>query len=352
MITRQQISAAVEERNKLVDLMRPLSERDLSEDEGKRFDELMEKVSALDKRIADMEGQAKTEDEQKAKRDADEAKKADEEKSKRADAEAAKAEEEKSKRADAESQDTADQTAGGGTRSAPGVHVGGSGRRTLPPALGGHGTHQVDHRADWGKAFRSWSLGEQSGVEPTEARNAAFRVNFNLNARQTTIKIGKNQPTVKEARALSTQAPTGGQTTVQTTVATELEKQLLFYCQMREVSKVMRTDQGNPLQIPTTSDGAANEGDIIAENAAFALQDVPFGSVTIGAFKFTSKVVQVSIEMLQDPAIDIEAELGALLGERLGRAQGRKFTVGTGGGEPQGVVHCRRPPSPPARPPR
>lgn len=63
-----------------------------------------------------------------------------------------------------------------------------------------------------------------------------------------------------------------------------------------------------------------------------------FGLATLNAYKFSSKIVPVSFEVLQDAAVDVEAEVTNALATRLARAQNVFFTNGTGVNQPQGVV--------------
>src|SRR5690606_39002505 len=56
------------------------------------------------------------------------------------------------------------------------------------------------------------------------------------------------------------------------------------------------------------------------------------------AFKYSSKPVLVSAELLQDSAFDLNQILADMLGERLGRILNEHFTTGTGTGQPNGIV--------------
>ncbi|MGQ0444736.1 MAG: phage major capsid protein [Beijerinckiaceae bacterium] len=66
--------------------------------------------------------------------------------------------------------------------------------------------------------------------------------------------------------------------------------------------------------------------------------DFVFGSVTLGAYKFTSGIVPVSFEIAQDSGVDLASAILDLFGKRLGRGQNTFFTTGTGTAQPQGVV--------------
>lgn len=87
-----------------------------------------------------------------------------------------------------------------------------------------------------------------------------------------------------------------------------------------------------------TSDGATEEGEIVGENAQAASQDPSFGTVGLYAFKFSSKLFTVPIELMQDASFDVGSFVLERSRDRIGRIQNRKFTVGTGTGEPTGLT--------------
>jgi HK97 family phage major capsid protein len=108
---------------------------------------------------------------------------------------------------------------------------------------------------------------------------------------------------------------------------------------MRRVATVLQTSQGNPMSYPT-SDGTTEEGEIVAENASATEADVSFGTIGLPVYKFSSKVVTVPIELLQDSNVDIEAFVRARIVTRLGRVTNRLFTVGTGVAQPNGAQNA------------
>jgi HK97 family phage major capsid protein len=67
-------------------------------------------------------------------------------------------------------------------------------------------------------------------------------------------------------------------------------------------------------------------------------QDITFGVVNIGAFKFSSKLVLVSRELLQDSAFNIMEYIAKALGDRTGRIKNKKYTIGVGTTEPKGLI--------------
>ena len=109
-----------------------------------------------------------------------------------------------------------------------------------------------------------------------------------------------------------------------------------FFSSMRDVAEVITTETGAALPWPTNDD-TANVGAILAENSQVTEQDVTLGQEEIGAHTYTSKLVRVSLQLLNDNAFDFESWLARKLGERIGRAQNIHFTTGTGTNQPEGV---------------
>lgn len=140
---------------------------------------------------------------------------------------------------------------------------------------------------------------------------------------------------LRAAQSIGT-ANLGGYT-VPTDFASTIDVALKAFSGIRSAATVIPTGDGRSLPWPTVNDTTIS-GAIIAENAADAEQEVTFGQLTFGAYTYTSKLVKVSIELMQDTAIDLGALLGRLLGERLGRGTAAHYATGTGSGQPQGLV--------------
>jgi HK97 family phage major capsid protein len=101
-------------------------------------------------------------------------------------------------------------------------------------------------------------------------------------------------------------------------------------------AEVLTTDTGADMPIATDND-TSNSGVIVAEEGSQASgTSVTMGSVTLHAYLFSSKVVKVSWQLLQDASFDIENYMGRKLGMRLGRALNTYCTTGTGVNQPQG----------------
>lgn len=100
---------------------------------------------------------------------------------------------------------------------------------------------------------------------------------------------------------------------------------------------IYTTASGADLLIPTDDD-TAQEGEILAEGSAVTEQDVIFGQVTIPTYMYSSKLIRVSRQLLQDSAFDMEGHLAGKIARRLGKIQNKHYTTGTGVSQPKGVV--------------
>ncbi|QFU01267.1 Phage capsid family protein [Halomonas sp. THAF5a] len=117
----------------------------------------------------------------------------------------------------------------------------------------------------------------------------------------------------------------------------ELLKALKAFGGMREASRVIQTSSGVAINWPTT-DATSEEGEIVGENVSVTTGETSFGTLPHATYKFSSKSIALPFELLQDSEIDLEAYVRELLQERLGRITNRLFTVGTGTGQPHGIV--------------
>lgn len=116
-----------------------------------------------------------------------------------------------------------------------------------------------------------------------------------------------------------------------------LVETLKAYGGLYNISNVITTSTGNSLQWPTNND-TTNVGAILSENTQITQQDTTLGTRTIGAYVYTSLLVLVSLQLLQDSAFDLNTWLPKKLGERIGRATAAHFITGTGTGQPTGIT--------------
>lgn len=176
--------------------------------------------------------------------------------------------------------------------------------------------------------------------EITDAhREAAAKFGVNLSG-NSTLRIGLHSNFREVRNALSSQDGTSGGFTYGDTFVASLERAMLAYSSMFGVAEVIRTTGGEPMRWPTAND-TSNTGRQIGESAAVTSTAEPtFGSVIWNAYKFTSDEILVPFELLRDNAVNLVDVLSEMLGERLGRIQNTKYTVGTGAGTAKGIVTC------------
>lgn len=100
---------------------------------------------------------------------------------------------------------------------------------------------------------------------------------------------------------------------------------------------VLNTTSGNDLPMPTEDD-TSNMATELGESSPAADAPKTFGQIVFKAFKYTSGIIRVPIELMQDTGIDLEALIVKNFGIRFGRAMNNRFTVGNGSGRPRGIT--------------
>jgi HK97 family phage major capsid protein len=221
----------------------------------------------------------------------------------------------------------------------------GDGERRSEPVI-----HKTTHdnrvvKPSLGEGLRAWLVAGSSASTP-EIREAAVRAGFNPDGRNANIKLAAfpmrsmnpaDQAEWEKRAAMGTTSGAVGSYTVADEAMRALEVSLLAFGGMRQVATVIRTDSGAALPIPT-SDDTANKGAILAENSAASEVDITFGQIVLDAYKYSSKYVLVSVELLQDSSINVAEFIGKALGERIARITNDHFTTGTGSSQPNGIV--------------
>lgn len=222
------------------------------------------------------------------------------------------------------------------------------GRRT-ETSVGGEGPSYEDEQL----AFRGWALGKNAQPEHYEAAKRCgtdiTRSMFDMVAVKERDRDGKQVTRyipvrtntgqdIVEKRALSVGTTTAGGNSVQAEAMQAFTEAQKWYANLRPLAQSVQTATGATLPWPTVTD-TSNTGEILAEaTTATTSADPTFGVVNIGAFKFSSKALLVSIELLQDSFLPLEGYIGTALGRRIGRINNTKFTLGAGTTEPTGIV--------------
>lgn len=137
--------------------------------------------------------------------------------------------------------------------------------------------------------------------------------------------------------AMSTTTSAEGGYTVPAEIQAMVVDALKAFGGMRSVAQVITTAGGNSLNYPT-SDGTSEIGEIVAENAAATGADIPFGTVAVNPYKYSSKKIALPWELIQDSAIDVVSFVTNRLATRLARITNTHYTTGDGSSKPYGVM--------------
>lgn len=142
-------------------------------------------------------------------------------------------------------------------------------------------------------------------------------------------------PEISNAMSKGTDADGGY--TVPEELASYVIDALKAFGGMRTAASVMSTESGIEMKWPT-SDGTEEVGEIVGENAAVTEQAITFGVTNLLVYKYSSKKLALSVELIQDSGIDIVRYVINRLSTRIARIQNQHFTTGTGTGQPKGIV--------------
>lgn len=187
---------------------------------------------------------------------------------------------------------------------------------------------------DRSMALQAWALStSKRGLQLSDAhRKAAEKCGVNLTANEFEVRLDKRTTIGSMTTTL-----TDGGDTIPVGFVPNFERALLAFGGVRQAATILRTDTGNTLYWPTTND-TGNSGALLAEVTEDSDQDVTTSRIQLDAYKYTSKIVKLSGELLQDSAFDLASTIGSMCGERIGRATAAAFTTGTGSSQPKGIV--------------
>lgn len=139
-----------------------------------------------------------------------------------------------------------------------------------------------------------------------------------------------------EGRAGATSPGSAGGFFIPTDTLRRITETMKAFGGILGVANVLNTGTGNPVNWPSNDD-TGNTGAILAENSQVTEQDFTLGQKTLGSYTYTSKLVRISLQLLQDNVFNLENWLGGKLGERIGRAVAAHLATGTGTGQPEGL---------------
>lgn len=145
-----------------------------------------------------------------------------------------------------------------------------------------------------------------------------------------------------ENRVQTAGTDAAGGFTVPTTLANFIVSAMKDFGPMYDpgITTEIVTSSGNAFDIPTNDD-TSNTAALLAEGADVTDDDsgdLAFGEKNLNAYVYATPWLKISFELLQDTAFNLEAFVGAKLGERLGRIANQRLTIGTGSSQPNGIV--------------
>lgn len=141
-----------------------------------------------------------------------------------------------------------------------------------------------------------------------------------------------------EQRALGTTIGANGGYLVPTSFQANLIETMKAFAPVESIVTPLETSGGEDIEWPTNDD-TSNEGAVVAENADVGnATDLAFGTKTLRAYLYTSKVAKVPFTLLQDSAVDVDALIARTHGTRLGRIFAKHFVTGTGVNQMEGIT--------------
>ena len=225
--------------------------------------------------------------------------------------------------------------------------VRGIGREDRVGNQGGYTACTDEHR---NLALQAW-MRSQNGLDLTDKHEEACQLTgLNPRRKHIDIRLGSypnstppawnrsGKPMVENRAGLVVGTTTLGGFTIPKAFSDELEQAMVAFNGPRQVCRVIRTDTGNQIEWPTVTD-TGNTGVLLSEATTIGTSvDPTFGQKLLNAYKYSSKALLVSEELMEDSAFNMSSLIASLLGERLGRIQAAQFTTGTGSAQPNGVV--------------
>lgn len=142
----------------------------------------------------------------------------------------------------------------------------------------------------------------------------------------------------REKRAQGSTGSAGGYT-IPEGFAGRIVESLKYVSALQSWAMILRTSSGNTIDFPTNDD-TNTTGEMIGESGDISntAGDLTFGTFAVGAYKFSSKMIKVPSELIQDSGVDIMGYIARKLAQRLGRITNTYFTTGTGSSQPQGCL--------------
>lgn len=173
------------------------------------------------------------------------------------------------------------------------------------------------------KAKRPVAANDNDG-QPTEARKAF----------DSFLRYGEERMDVDERKALTVANDTNGGYLAPEEFGSELIKLLIEYSPIRQYARVINISAPE-LKLPRRLTGTAAVW--VAETADRTASAPTFEQLTFAPHELAT-FTDISRQLLEDNAYNLEGELMADFAESFGKTEGTAFVKGTGTGQPKGIM--------------
>lgn len=208
--------------------------------------------------------------------------------------------------------------------------------------------NEVDElRAAAARVERAEELKKEMASKAEEVRDASPAAKVEArDAFNAYLRKGMNGISAAEARALAELRGTDTQITTNDGLGGFLVPENwsdfvsateLFKSDIEQVATVIRTQNGQPFNLPANDDTSVVAA-ILGEGTAESVSDMTFTNVKFEPYTYSSKIVKVSNQLMSDNAFDLASFVGSQLANRLKRGINAHLTDGTGSSQPSGIV--------------
>jgi HK97 family phage major capsid protein len=186
------------------------------------------------------------------------------------------------------------------------------------------------HEEDWGKVMekyglRRWQIKDMKGT--MQSIDRAYRHSWNM----------LKQAGAMEGKAYAETGATSGSTITADIFVPEFVNKLYLASHLRQAGSRIVPLKGDITRYPRMTTASA-KADLIAEAGAATAVNSTLGEVQFNAYMFRA-LQQASIEIVADAEFDILSEIILPdMAQQFAAAENSFFTVGTGSGQPEGLV--------------
>lgn len=182
--------------------------------------------------------------------------------------------------------------------------------------------------------------GDGKSKKPSKEENEARTLEiFDKYLRRGYSALTAEESEFMHKRQNVTSTPADGGYLVPQGYSNELEMALKEYDGLRNLCRIYSTPMGNDVPWPT-QDETSQLGELVTEGIATNEQKMTFGSKTLKSFMFSSKVILVSQQLLQDSAFNLNEHTMNVAAERIGRIQAQYHITGNGTTQPEGLQNA------------